>query len=261
MKKQPNKKLIGFFSLTGIALFAAMMLVFVGDKIFVKDSELAVMYFSESLKGLRAGSPVVFRGVEVGRVTKIDIVADLDNMTFRLPVFINIDESVFSKYGKHRVKSKKEFIKLMVEKGLKARLATQNILTGQLMIETEIMPDQPIVYRALTKNFVEIPTVLSPMGEITKGLQDLPIKSILENFNTLLKTTNDRLPGVLGQMEEFAASLNSVVKNTSGDRTTTIDNLNRTIRNIGDAAQALRNFADYVERHPEALLRGKGGSY
>ena len=39
----------------------------------------------------------------------------------------------------------------------------------------------------------------------------------------------------------------------------TINNFNKAMQNISNAAKSLGNFADYIERHPEALLRGKGG--
>ncbi|MDR1694615.1 MAG: MlaD family protein [Lactobacillaceae bacterium] len=259
MKKQPNKKLIGFFALSGAALFIAVMFIFVGDKIFVKDKDLAVLYFSESLKGLRVGSPVVFRGVEIGKIAKIDIVADLDDMSFRLPVYININQSILKKYGHSEIGNKKRFVTQMVDRGLKGRLTSQNILTGQLMIELEIMPDHPIVYRGGVGKVVEIPTVLSPMGELSKGFQDLPIKSVLENFNNLITNTNNKLPVVLDELGEAVKSINRLADNSDADRVSAIDNLNKTIKDVGEAAQALRSFADYIERHPEALLRGKGG--
>lgn len=258
MRKQPNKKLIGLFSVAGITLFLAVMFLFIGDKLFVRSSDLAVLYFDETLKGLRGGSPVVFRGVEVGKVSKIDIVTDLDDMSFRLPVYININQSVFKKHGYGEIKNKKDFTKLMVERGLKARLTTQNLLTGQLMIEMEILPDQPIVYRGGVGKIIEIPTVISPMGELSKGLQDLPIKNVLENFNNLLTVANTKLPVVLDQAAEITSGINKIVNRPSNDRANMLDNMNKTLRDISEAAQALRNFADYLERHPEALLRGKG---
>lgn len=259
MKKEPNKTLIGLFAVTGITLFVAVILLFIGDKIFVSDKDLAVLHFDESLKGLRVGSPVVFRGVEVGKVAKIDIETDLDDMTFRLPVYINVSQSVFKKYGHHEIDDKNEFIKQMIDRGLKGRLTTQNFLTGQLMIELEILPEAEIKYRRGISKIVEIPTVLSPMGELSKGLEDLPIRGVLDNLNNLLTVTNAKLPIILTQAEDFVTGLNGMVKKSDGNRSNTIDNLNKTIRDVGEAAQALRGFADYIERHPEALLRGKGG--
>lgn len=262
MRKQPNKKMIGFFTVSGIVLFMGIMMLFIGDKIFLRDSDLSVLYFNESLKGLRVGSPVVFRGVEVGKVAKIDIITDLDDMTFKLPVYINIQEPVFKKYGHHEIKSKRNFIEQMVNKGLKGRLTSQNFLTGQLMVELEILPDAEAKFRGGFGKVVEIPTVLSSMGEISKGLQDLPIRPVLDNFNVMLSTINEKLPNILNQAEGVTTSLNKLTSgNLSEAKADTIDNLNKTFRDISEAAQAMRNLADYLGRHPEAILKGKSSTY
>lgn len=258
MKKQPNLKLIGIFTVMGIALFVGFVLLFVGDKLFVDDDDLAVMYFDETLKGLKVGSPVVFRGVEVGKVAKIDIITDLDEMVFKLPVFINIDERVFRKVGDDDIKTKKAFIEKMVEKGLKGRLINQNLLTGQLMIELEIMPEVEAVYKSRAKKFVEIPTTLSPLGALSKGLQDLPVKPLLENLNELLTTANEKLPAILDEAKSITGSLNKGLKGSTRGRSNAIDNFNKALRDISEAAQTFKNLTDYLERHPESLLRGKG---
>ena len=72
MRRKPNNKLIGLFILCGVVLFFATVGMFVSDKIMKDSNRLVVMYFSESIKGLDVGSPVVFKGVAIGRVAKID---------------------------------------------------------------------------------------------------------------------------------------------------------------------------------------------
>ena len=73
MKKTPNKKLIGLFTIASISIFIGIVLMFAGDKIFTKNNDQLVMYFEESIRGLTIGSPVSFRGVEIGKVSKIDL--------------------------------------------------------------------------------------------------------------------------------------------------------------------------------------------
>ena len=76
MIKKPNKKLIGFFSITSIILFLAIIISLSGIKAFrLKDDKL-VMFFNESINGLSIGSPVSFRGVEIGQVIKIDLIPE-----------------------------------------------------------------------------------------------------------------------------------------------------------------------------------------
>ena len=250
MSRQPNKTMIGIFTLIGLGLFVGMLLLFLGDKIFVKQKDLVVFYFSESIKGLSVGSSVVLKGVEIGKVMKIDLIADDENLTFKIPVYVKFNSGQIieknAQKGSTELKNEGHWIDLLVKKGLRGRLTSQNLLTGQLIIELVFMPDTPEVYQGDGRN-IEIPTTLSSLGELSNAFQDLPIRQSLEKLNTLMD-----------EGSAFVNSLNKVVSRSKNNAADTVDNLNKTIRDVGEAAQALRNFADYIERHPEALLRGKG---
>ncbi len=248
MSKIPNKKMIGLFTFVGILIFISFMVLFLKDKLFIREKDLLVMYFDESIKGLSIGSPVVLKGVELGKVVRIDMVANVEDLSFSIPVYVKINsDQVITMHDKPLINQSHPLLRRLVEKGMRARLATQNFLTGQLMIELEVDPDSPAVFKG-DGSHKEIPTVLSSLGELSKGLQDLPIRQSLDRFNDLLE-----------QATKLAENANKIVNNSSGDAANTIDNLNKTIKDVGEAAQSLRNFSDYIERHPEALLKGKGG--
>ena len=134
-------------------------------------------------------------------------------------------------------------------------MTTQSYLTGQLMIELEMLPDTPIVLRRPQdeKEFLEVPTVLSPLGEISKGIQNLPLKESVEQFRRFFTSLNDEMP----QVKKMINSMSRVVDGNASAAADTLDNFNKAAVNISQAAKALRNFADYIERHPEALLKGK----
>ena len=87
MRKNPNEKMIGLFLLIGLIAFFGIAGKFMADKIISQDDEQVVMYFDESVKGLSVGSPVVFKGVEIGKVSKIELRAALDSMDFSIPVY------------------------------------------------------------------------------------------------------------------------------------------------------------------------------
>ena len=75
MRKEPNKKLIGLFVVIGVLIFGLLIAGYVRKELFPPKDNMVVMYFDESVKGLSVGSPVVFKGVEIGKVTKIDLIA------------------------------------------------------------------------------------------------------------------------------------------------------------------------------------------
>ncbi len=260
MKKTPNNKMIGIFTIGGLILFSIIILTFIGDRIFIKSDNKIVMYFQESINGLTIGSPVSFRGVEVGKVSKIDLMANTKNMNFSIAVFATLNETqTFRIQDFSKINDKDAFFEELIKMGLRARLTTQSYLTGQLMIELEMLPNTPLVLNGGQhfKNAVEIPTVLSPMGEISKGLQDLPIKDMIQKFNILMDSFNKQFPIILDQTTQVSLNLNKILSNNINSVSITINNLNKTLNDVGEAARSIKNLADYLERHPEALLRGK----
>jgi paraquat-inducible protein B len=64
----------------------------------------------------------------------------------------------------------------------------------------------------------------------------------------------DNLNKSADQLQQLAASANAVV---SGDGATQDASLPGTLRQLTDAARSMRALADYLGRHPEAIIRGK----
>lgn len=255
MRKKPNDKLIGLFIVCGIALFFATIGMFVSDKLVKGRDRLVVMYFSESIKGLDVGSPVVFKGVAVGKVAKIDIITDLQDLNFSIPVYVSFNETKLM--SRQPRENAQEVVKELVKNGLRARLATQNYLTGQLMIELEFIhnAEKATYHSPEGQKMPEIPTVLSQLAEISQGIQELPLRETLRKINTFF----DKLNGdIVPQMSQLMASF-STIPNSTKRVPQTMENFNRAMQNISNAAKSFSNFADYIERHPESLLRGKGG--
>jgi paraquat-inducible protein B len=139
MRKEPNKRMIGIFMVSGIAVLMATFLVFINEKFFSTDGKLVVMYFEESINGLNEGAPVVFKGVKIGKVVSIDLIANSDNLTFSIPVYVRMEprKNIRGSEFDTRVKVLDE----LINKGLRARLTMQSFLTGLLMIELEMLPN------------------------------------------------------------------------------------------------------------------------
>ena len=90
MSQEPNKKKIGLFLLLGIIVFFLIIGQSVLSRFKVDNKQIAVMYFNESVKGLNVGSPVVFNGVEIGKVIKIELIANPQSVTFLVPVYVQL---------------------------------------------------------------------------------------------------------------------------------------------------------------------------
>lgn len=255
MRKEPNKKLIGIFMLTGLAVLAIVFGIYIKGKLFAGGKTL-VMYFEESINGLNVGSPVVFKGVQIGKVVSIDLIANPENLEFSIPVYVkmeqkkNIEDMEFG--------DRETVLNELIKKGLRARLTTQSYLTGLLMIELEMLPSTPIElhHRKNNRDVLEVPTVLSQLGELSKGIQDLPVRESVVEFNKFFSKLNT---DIMPQLQQTVTDVNRLISGRSGASADTLININRTLSSMSEAARSVRNLTDYLEQHPEALLKGKGG--
>ena len=274
MVQKANTKLIGTFVLTAFFIFIATFLLINRDRFFSRSIKY-VLYFQGSIKGLNVGSQVVFNGVPIGRVVGISLITNMQTMEIQTPVYIETNEKSFI-VTNTRGRSKEdlqEFTDKMIAKGLRAKLVSQSFLTGQMMVAMGFYPDTPVVLQKHNPKMVEIPTVPSTGEELLQTFQKLPLQETLENLNRLLVETNRLVQFVNGDSPEMVKNVLSMTASLSSaagkaeralssfdEDSRTMMDLNKMFRDFSSAAQSLRNWSDYLERHPEALLRGKGGS-
>ena len=264
MAKEPNKKAVGAFPFVGILILIGTLLMFFGDKWFQHKKYMQVLYFEGSVKGLNVGSPVVFRGVQLGRVERIDMLADMNHFDFIIPVYISIDPDRFSIIGgvsRDRViESGRFFIRELVGRGLCGQLMTQSMVTGQTMISLDLMPDANRRFKGIKQSdpsILEIPTIASPMDEFAKSLQDIPLRQIAEQFNVLLTELNESIPPLLDSFEDAVEQFNIVLTDIHSFTDASSTDINQMVKDFSAAARSFKDLADYLERHPEALLKGK----
>src|SRR5262245_56657150 len=131
MPKVTTTKVVGGFVLGAIALLVAALVLFGGAALF-QSTRKAVVYFEGSVNGLSVGAPVAFRGVDIGSVTDIVLQVNAQTGTATIPVYIQIDPSKISWAGGQQLtpEARQEVIK----RGLRAQLATQSMITGQLIV-------------------------------------------------------------------------------------------------------------------------------
>ena len=261
MKKEPNKKRIAMFMILGLLIISAIILKSVADNFFTHRTNLAVMYFNESIKGLNIGSPVVFKGVQVGKVVDIKIITNPETLEFNIPVYVRFaKDGDVSSLSFYKEMNKKDVWKSLVNKGLRAKLISQNLLTGQLMIELQMLPDTPIeLKKPHDDNTLEIPTALSTVAGLSKDLQDLPIKKIVTRLDNILGELETELPNILPRFAELGKKLNTYTDKSIPATNQTLNQLSTTLKDVSEAAKSIKNLADYLEQHPEAVLKGKNG--
>ena len=187
MTSQTHKTMVGAFVLGGLALFAVGIIALGGGRLFTNDLEY-VLYFDGSVSGLSTGAPVVFRGVPMGSVTRISLVANARDSNVTIPVYIRIDQKSFVRASGSSPSDffQQEIIRRMVQRGLRARLQLQSLITGQYRIELDFHSGTPANFRSATPD-MEIPTIPSPIDTLQSTLSQLPLESMVQSLHSTLE--------------------------------------------------------------------------
>jgi len=211
-----------------------------------KDPYTFLLVFKQSsVRGLSPGAPVEVGGVTIGEVIDVSPQFDLNSMEFSVPVTVSVDPQ---RYGVKFVNPPgdedatvrhRRVMDILVAHGLRAHLRTANLLTGSLYVAVDFFPEAAPASVDWAQNPPVLPTMPGKAEEIETSVADL-----MKNLNRTL-TNADNLMGSANKLIEP----NSVMDTE----------LNRMLHEGGGAARSLRVLADYLERHPEALIRGKSG--
>jgi paraquat-inducible protein B len=354
MSKKANTTIIGVFVIGAVVLAIAGILIFGSGKFFRETKEF-VLFFQGSVQGLNKGAPVAFKGVRVGSVTNVKIIFDSRDLSLQIPVFIEIEPDRLTRAeGAVELSRVIEETKgqtvmaFLVEKGLRAQLDMQSLVTGQLFVNLDFFPERSARYVSIETGYPEIPTIPSSLENLSKTVEQLPISELASKANRVLKAIerwlnspelkeivdsanltmkhvasitakaddetrpllsrtdktlaemqglahdirvhvnplaadmrelsgeakklvggiNSRLGDITSGLEKTlkaaelaltkAESTLGGVEETLGKESPLRLELYNTLKELSTAARSLRVFADYLERHPEALLRGKG---
>lgn len=253
-----------------------------------------VLKFEQSVRGLEPGAPVEFRGVKIGEVVSLDLEFNPKTYEFSLPVTVRTYSKLFDLFAstidKHGQKIAAEDFKHAVDKlvanGYRGQLRTGNLLTGALYNAYDRFPDAPKATVDWSKQPPVFPTIPGELQQIqqsvtqiVKKIDELPIKAVVEQLRTTLSTLNlaledtdkllkafgsqvtPELKGALtGARRTFDAaerSLNSLDNSYTGPDAPVQQDLRDALQEVTRAARALRVLADYLERNPSSILRGK----
>jgi paraquat-inducible protein B len=219
MSRQANPTLIGSFVLGAVILGAVAILLLAGGQWF-QERRQHVLYFEGAAQGLQAGAPVVFLGVKVGTVKRIQLGLDAENRRFMVPVTIEVEaNTVQSPHGTQVDLRDRDTIRQLVARGLRGRLKMQSLLTGQLYVDLDFHPDKPARFVARDPEVSEIPTIPSATEELAAKLEGFPMETFLadlaaigQSLHTMLsseatKKIPVRLEATLAHLESLSATL------------------------------------------------------
>lgn len=296
MGKKTSTTAIGVFVIGAIALTVISVIVFGSGKLFATTVP-CVFYFKGSVQGLLIGSPVKFKGVQVGEVTDIKMTLNNEHMDVDIPVHAVLyqDRIILAKGQKYR-----ESMKPAIDAGLRAQLQTQSLITGQLLIALDFHKDAPLAKLHGDGDIPEIPTiptVIEQLGEMIKKIKfdellasltrtadgveklvnDPDLEKGIDNFNEtledlqlLVRNLNNQVGPLSGELQKTLAAAQATAvqmeKTLSNSAAITSDGspvmheLLQAINELKEASRSMGALAEHLERHPESVIFGKGGS-
>ena len=194
MAKQSFKTAVGAFVIGGLALLVAGIILLGGGRMFSDDIEY-VLYFDGSVSGLNIGAPVVFRGVPMGQVTRISLEANPRDASVTIPVYIRLDENSIVRAGvtgELTDNFRQEILRRLIQRGLRARLQLQSLITGQYRVELDFLPNTPANFRSPMPDR-EIPTLPSPIDTLQRTVASLPLEEMAHTTAGILEKLNAAL--------------------------------------------------------------------
>lgn len=238
-----------------------------------------VMNFNQSLRGLSVGAPVDFRGIVLGQVTNIGVEYDPQTKNFNMPVTMDLYPDRLRRRSRGQPvpdtgsEDSHRMLLALVNHGLRGQLRTGNLLTGQLYVAIDLFAKAPKATVDATRDPIELPTIPNSLDElqlqiadIAKKLDQVPFDQIGNNLNAALKNADHLFTQLDKEVLPQTRDTLAAAKQTFGSAEATLQqdsplqsDVHQALQELTRTLQSLNALSDYLERHPESLLRGKSG--
>ena len=225
--------------------------------------------FKESVRGLSVGAPVEFRGIQIGEVADIRAEVNFKTSEFSVPVLIHLDPQRLGvkiadlKPGADLAVVRRSFIDNLIAHGVRAQLRTGNLLTGSAYVAFDFFSDARPVSVNWSQTPVQLPTTAGQLAateasvtNIIRKLDHMPLEAIGGNLEKSLADLDLTLVSARGTLVSARGTLDNT-SNLTGANSVQLQQVSNTLQELSRAARSVRVLADFLERHPEALLRGK----
>lgn len=236
-----------------------------------------VMYFEHSIRGLTVGAPIDFMGIDIGNVTAINAEFNANYTLMRMRVDAVIypsrltNDQAMNPHGK--------VFKSFVDRGWRAQMRTGNLLTGQNYIAFDkfakakpanvieqhdgrvVIPTTQTELSGLQAQVSQIADKLTkfPLVEIGQDLRKTfaNINATIDSTDKLVKQLDSKVaPDMQATLEEARRTMRSSESILSSDAPLQQD-VRRALQQMTRAAASLQLMSDYIEQHPESIIRGK----
>ena len=249
-----------------------------------------VTYFESSVRGLSRGAPVEFFGIQVGTVSSVALQLNPATGDARVRVRLEVQPERIMSEDEVKTDDTMDATRRLVQRGMRAQLQTASYLTGQRVVALDFVPNPRPADVVMEGSDIVLPSqgggldnILVAASDIAGKLDRLPLDQIGQNLNSalrsasgamnsvqdLVKRTDAGLTPTLRRLPEITAGLQDAVAKAGrtfgsieasyGNNSQFQRELERAMTQVGDTARSIRLLADFLDRHPEALVRGRGG--
>ncbi len=262
MSQKASPTVIGLFTLIGLVLVGAALILLGAGKLFTSTHDIQ-LYFDKSANGLQVGSDVRFGGVRIGKVKSITVLVDRRANRKIIPVVVELSANdlrfISADQGGGIDLSTFEGVNKAVAEGLRAGMKQQSLVTGQLYIEFDIVPNIPgFVYHSEEKPpHPVVPTIGTEMDELIAGISDgiqkfnaLNLDLVIKDLRKLLEVTEQRVSELdTAALNDNAVAITSDLRRITGD-----GKLEAAISNLNEALTRINQLTEKADKGIEPML-------
>ena len=218
-----------------------------------------VLFFEDSVRGLGIGAPVEFKGIKVGSVIDVRLEHDEKNSNFRIPVLIELEPERIMERGALMKRAPQEAFQALIKRGLRARLQTGSLLTGQLYVDLDMHPKAPLRLIAGGRGEAELPTIQGNVEQMTvtmrgvlEKLDQVDFVGIGKELQGTLKGANafangSDIDGSLSDLSASLASVRSILRKVDSRAEPLTDNLDKALVAARIALEKSQNTMTLVD--------------
>jgi paraquat-inducible protein B len=206
-------------------------------------------YFGGSVAGLSPGAPVVLRGIRIGEVQRVNLQYDAKADNVVVPVQFDVEPERIKDWPVQPTKDLPVTLRDLVKRGLRVRLDSASLITGQKQLTLDVFPGSPPAELSTQGDRYVIPTlpngsddVMAAAGAIMAKLDTVPFQQIGDNLNGLLRALNtvansEQLRQSLQSLHDTLAGADAVVKKLNTDGTPALQRLPAIAEQLEDSVR------------------------
>ncbi len=243
-----------------------------------------LLLFDQTVRGLTVDSPVEFRGIPIGRISKISFELVDSHDDPRIPVLIDIDPSLCRpKSDDVTVRPDTTFFIEEIDKGLRAGLKTTSLITGAMHIDFDYHSGAKPAKIGKVGRYATFPTVATGLAQLEPKLNNImdQVDKVVAKIEKLdIDKVMDAIAEAADEGKDMAAAAREVFEDpkfkelpkeiagtmeeikkaiaTLGPEGEINQDIDKTLADLRAALASIKAVADLLEEKPNALIFGKG---